>query len=115
MLATPSGGSCNIYFSRLADRIKPAVLQQWFFRFGYGRKIPLPPHSYFASLEPARQPRATTHTLRNLNQVPGIISSGNPQGTIRPQDRRMFGIGQGNLRVTPLQVANAMAAIARGG
>ena len=27
----------------------------------------------------------------------------------------MFGIGQGNLRVTPLQVANAMAAIARGG
>ena len=28
---------------------------------------------------------------------------------------RFFGIGQGNLRVTPLQVANAMAAIARGG
>ena len=27
----------------------------------------------------------------------------------------MFGIGQGNLRVTPLQVANAMAALARGG
>jgi len=30
-------------------------------------------------------------------------------------ERRYFGIGQGNLRVTPLQVANAMAAIARGG
>jgi len=30
-------------------------------------------------------------------------------------ERRWFGIGQGNLRVTPLQVANAMAAIARGG
>jgi penicillin-binding protein 2 len=27
----------------------------------------------------------------------------------------MFGIGQGNLRTTPLQVANTMAAIARGG
>jgi penicillin-binding protein 2 len=27
----------------------------------------------------------------------------------------MFGIGQGNLRVTPLQVANSMATIARGG
>jgi len=34
---------------------------------------------------------------------------------LKASERRYFGIGQGNLRVTPLQVANAMAAIARGG
>jgi len=107
--------SCNIYFSRLADRIEPALLQQWLLRFGYGRKIPLPPDSYFASYESTTEPRATSHEPRTLRQAPGIISSGNPEGTILPQDRRFFGIGQGNLRVTPLQAANAMAAIARGG
>ena len=108
-------GSCGIYFPRLADRIEPSVLQQWLFRFGYGRKIPLPPDSYFAGHESADQPRTTSHEPRTLRQAPGIISSGNPEGTILPQDRRFFGIGQGNLRVTPVQVANAIAAVARGG
>jgi penicillin-binding protein 2 len=54
----------------------------------------------------------------------GTISSGRIRGKflnfeevppLRKRERRQFGIGQGNLRVTPLQVANAMAAIARGG
>ena len=31
-------GSCNIYFSRLADRIEPKVLQRWLYAFGYGHK-----------------------------------------------------------------------------
>ena len=34
---------------------------------------------------------------------------------LKEVERRLFGIGQGNLRATPLQVANAMAAIARRG
>jgi penicillin-binding protein 2 len=108
-------GSCNIYFSRLADRIEPDVLQQWLLRFGYGRKIPLPPNSYLMSHELKHEPPATNHSPRNLRQVPGIISSGSPDDAILPRDKKFFGIGQGNLRVTPLQVANAMAAIARGG
>jgi penicillin-binding protein 2 len=54
----------------------------------------------------------------------GMISSAIPRSPVRSfddvpplreSDRRWFGIGQGNLRVTPLQVANAMAALARGG
>jgi cell division protein FtsI/penicillin-binding protein 2 len=54
----------------------------------------------------------------------GIVSSSTPprNAPIDPQkfpinktDRRLFGIGQSNLRVTPLQVANAMATIARQG
>jgi len=36
-------GSCNIYFSRLADRLEPAVFQQWLFAFGYGRRVLGPP------------------------------------------------------------------------
>jgi penicillin-binding protein 2 len=32
-----------------------------------------------------------------------------------PSEKKWFGIGQGNLRVTVLQVANAYAALARGG
>jgi penicillin-binding protein 2 len=34
---------------------------------------------------------------------------------LEPGEKRWFGIGHGNLRATPLQVANAMATIARGG
>ena len=106
-------GSCNIYFSHLADRIDPLVLQQWLFKFGYGRNILFPPAS-----------TANTEFNRNLRQLPGVISNTIPRGAIsnfeqipplRKNERRWFGIGQGNLRITPLQVANAMAAIARGG
>ncbi len=106
-------GSCNIYFSHLADRIDPLVLQQWLFKFGYGRNILFPPASI-----------TETELNRNLRQLSGVISNTIPKGPIssfeqvpplRESERRWFGIGQGNLRVTPLQVANAMAAIARGG
>lgn len=106
-------GSCNVYFSRLANRIKPSQLQYWLWEFGYGRKI-LP------------QPTELAKTMysRNFRQLPGIISSGRPSEVVlnleqlppvNKTERRMFGIGQGNLRITPLQVANAMAVIARGG
>jgi len=107
-------GSCNIYFSRLADRIDPPVLQQWLLAFGYGRQIRLScPVS-----------RASNHEPRNFRQASGIISSINPESAItsfeqlsllKRSERRYFGIGQGNLRATPLQAANAMAGIARGG
>lgn len=113
-------GSCNIYFSQVADRIEPPVLQQWLYRFGYGRTVPT-----FQIHNPGAP------EIRGLRQVAGQISSvvarrsssGTQGANQEPADflplaeteRRLFGIGQGNLRVTPLQVANAMAAIARGG
>jgi penicillin-binding protein 2 len=109
-------GSCNIYFSQLADRIDPNNLQQWLFKFGYGQDI------LFVPQLPADPNRSEIE--RNFKQSSGIIWSGRSKGTfasveempsIRPVERKMFGIGQGNLRVTPLQVANAMAALARGG
>ena len=106
-------GSCNIYFSRLANRIEPLVLQGWLYAFGYGRKAPLAP----AAVREAKQ-------KRDLRQAAGVISTSKPQEPITALEqlpvlaageRRYFGIGQGNLRATPLQVANAMATIARGG
>ncbi len=113
-------GSCNIYFSRLADRIEPRQLQQWLFDFGYGHKIPLAAALHATSNEQ----RATSIKHRDLRQAQGQISNVLPEDMISdfnqapPLDRverRYFGIGQGNLRATPLQVANAMVAIARGG
>ena len=106
-------GSCNIYFSHLAHMIDPLVLQRWLFKFGYGRQILFPPASVMQNENP-----------RNFRQLSGIISSVIPRGTIdnfeqipslRENDRRWFGIGQGAMRATPLQVANSMATIAREG
>ncbi|MHC4260187.1 MAG: penicillin-binding transpeptidase domain-containing protein, partial [Planctomycetota bacterium] len=63
-------GSCNIYFSRLADRIDPDVLQQWFFRFGYGREFPLPPASFFAYHRSRNRTLPANSPARNLRQAP---------------------------------------------
>jgi penicillin-binding protein 2 len=105
-------GSCNVYFSRLADRIEPLVFQQWLFKFGYGHQI-----SDFGF-------RISDFEARAFRQTQGQISNLPPRTTIQQfeqlppleeSERRWFGIGQGNLRVTPLQVANVYAAIARNG
>jgi len=102
-------GSCNIYFSRLADRIEPPLLQQWLFKFGYGQKSSLV---------------GAGHGARDLRQAQGQISTIPPKSEISSfeqlpalehRERRFFGIGQANLRATPLQAANAMATIARSG
>jgi penicillin-binding protein 2 len=106
-------GSCNIYFSRLTDMIDPKILQYWLYKFSYGQNILSPPDI----LE-------QTEFRRTMRQLPGTISSTDPKDNnltleqmppLRDGDRRYFGIGQGNLRATPLQVANAMATIARRG
>lgn len=106
-------GSCNIYFSRLADMISSDVLQRWLLEFGYGREpLPAPPAIY------------QTEYSRNFRQAAGAISSTNPTRedsalmripSLERKDKKQFGIGQGNLKVTPLQVANTMATIARQG
>jgi len=106
-------GSCNIYFSQLADRIDSEVFQQWLYNFGFGRNILSSPQTID---EPEFQ--------RNMNQLAGIISSSLPKSRdpdleqippLNDREKKFFGIGQGNLRVTPLQVANEMAVIARDG
>ena len=113
-------GSCNIYFSRLAERITPSVLQLWLYKFGYGHKAPLTTNLVI----PSNGSWESSIENRDLRQLNGTISSSITRAEISrfeqipvlyKGERRWFGIGQGNLRVTPLQVANAFAAIARGG
>lgn len=109
-------GSCNIYFSRLADRINPRELQEWLFKFGYGQDALFLPDWLIDA--------AKTDVVRSFDQVPGVICSGFLKHAIygfedvpalRESDRRWFGIGQGDFRITPLQAANTMATIAREG
>ena len=104
-------GSCNIYFSRLASRLNPNVLQKWFYNFGFGRMI-------------LQSPEFQQNGNRNFRQTSGLISSKRPSAEqiksgqflpINTAELRYFGIGQGNFRATPLQIANAIATIARGG
>lgn len=113
-------GSCNIYFSQLANRIDSRRLQHWMYDFGYGRRI-LEPPPFDELLEGLGRDQAAD---RRLRESQGIISSGFTTETIESFDdlpklsapeKRFFGIGQGNLRVTALQVSTAMATIARDG
>lgn len=95
-------GSCNIYFSHIAVRIEPRVMQKWLYDFGFGSN----------ALE-------TAISDRTFTQAAGNITSGRPTPNnipqIEPAERRFFGIGQGSFRANPLQVANAYAALARSG
>ncbi|MHC4266120.1 MAG: penicillin-binding transpeptidase domain-containing protein [Planctomycetota bacterium] len=106
-------GSCNIFFSRLADRLEPKTLQQWLFKFGYGHKIPLEPENITKNF-PERTFRQTQGTISSSNPTTEI-SEPNHLPALTTSERRFFGIGEGNMRTTPLQVANAMATIARDG
>ncbi|MEN6428617.1 MAG: penicillin-binding transpeptidase domain-containing protein [Phycisphaerales bacterium] len=109
-------GSCNVYFAHLADRLDARLLQEWLFRFGYGRRIPL-----VCPAPPERDAAA-----RSLRQAPGQIGSSRVSSSVdivsfdqipplNPWHKRLFGIGHGSFRVTPLQVANTFATLARGG
>lgn len=97
-------GSCNVYFSRLADRLDAPVLNRFLADFGLGSEVIYGPEY-----------DRNTGLIRNLRQASGIISTGVSKKMISKSDKKWFGIGQGDMRVTPLQVANAMALIARGG
>jgi len=106
-------GSCNIFFSRLADRIEPSALQKWLWSFGYSQVILHVPFQIRANT----LDRRVRQVFGQISTVPGSsqISDLNDVPMLSKGERRFFGIGQGNLRVTPLQVANAMATISRGG
>jgi penicillin-binding protein 2 len=117
-------GSCNIYFSHIADRLDSVVLQNWLFRFGYGRQLDLAcPDLFAASLANANDLDTEHRKFRQyqgqISSIPvpadTIVSSFEQIPSLRDDEKRLFGIGHGNLRATPLQVANSFAAIARGG
>jgi penicillin-binding protein 2 len=114
-------GSCNIYFSRLAASIESRTLQQWAFDFGYGRQAEF---AYPVSDDPNDRPAAEA-SARRLRQYSGQISTTLEYGSwvrtldqvprLDRPDQALVGIGEGKFAATPIQVAGAMAALARGG
>ncbi|MBN2020029.1 MAG: hypothetical protein JW749_07385 [Sedimentisphaerales bacterium] len=103
-------GSCNIYFSHLADRTDELTLQSWLYRFGYG-------HRTLADLQAGDDSRDLRQMQGQISNMPAkeTITSFEQVPPLEPGEKRWFGIGHGNIRVTPLQVANAMACLARDG
>ncbi len=91
-------GSCNVFFYKLGNMMGSQQLGMWFDLFGFSDLPGTGLSEERASLVPnARWLRRTARR------------------GFRPGDARQMAIGQGSMEVTPLHVANAMAAIARGG
>jgi len=92
--------SCNVYFDHVGDVMGPRQLTHWYRLFGLGQ-LPgtgLPEESAGIVASDQWMLRSPRHRRR-----------------MRPVDAWQMAIGQGPLSASPLQVANAMAAVARGG
>lgn len=91
------GHSCNVYFYRLALLIGPDTLSEYALKFGLGKPtaIDLP---YEVS---GNVPSPLARRIKLKNWYDG--------------DTANFGIGQGDLLVSPIQAVRFMAAIANGG
>ncbi len=86
--------SCNIYFYTTGRRMGLKRLSSWYSKFGLGR--------------------VTDSGLPE--EVPGDLPDPNkPPGGQDIADATFMGIGQGPIRWTPIQAANAYATLARGG
>ena len=114
-------GSCNIYFTKLAHKSPADKIQMWLWKFGFGREILQVP-DFSDLIENNINP--DNFSSRKLDESAGIISDKRPSKTpscfneitlLSDGEKKWFGMGQGNLRTTVLQVANAFAALARGG
>ena len=89
--------SCNVYFETLAGRLGESGVNHWLGRFGLGRPtgIGLP---------------------EDAGNLPRDMSAAD-RGNAERVKERVFeaGIGQGNVKATPIQIANLAATLARGG
>lgn len=95
--------SCNCYFYQLGERIHGDRLCQWFRQFWIG---PPPPPGMVAG-------------TGLIEERPGVLPTAewlweHERRPMRPGDSRNFAIGQGELGLTPLEVANLMATVASG-
>ncbi len=89
--------SCNIYFYTIGERLGPERLCEWFGRFGLGR----------------------TQGTGLIEETDGILPTPawlfhNRGREPRTSDSWNYSIGQGEVTCTPLQAANAAAAVATG-
>jgi penicillin-binding protein 2 len=101
--------SCNMFFYTMADRLGPRELMAGYTSWGFGRTL------------------GVGLDYERLSESGGVQRVGESAGSIRQRDLMQIeaskdrqttislGIGQGDMRVTPLQVANAYATLARDG
>lgn len=89
--------SCNVYFFEAARRIRPCPITDWGRQFGFG------------------SPTGVDWPQEKVGYLPtpGRTARGGRSNSV--DDALQLAIGQGELLVTPLQVARMMAAIANGG
>jgi len=92
--------SCNVYFYHVGQSMGPHELCEWYRLFGFG----VLPGTGLPEERAGRVP--TDEWMRRHTGDHRALSIG---------DARLMAIGQGAFSATPLQVANAMATIARGG
>ena len=88
--------SCNVYFCDLADRVGPRPIEEWARRLGFGS----PTGIDVGGERPGNVPSRSSSSRTN-RWYPGTT--------------RQLAIGQADLTVTPLQVAQLMALVANGG
>lgn len=105
-------GSCNVFFTRLANRLDGDDLQKWLFTFGYGQDILPTPAIDNVSLNGTFQ-QAHGNLVFGVQANPVTSAADLPE--IPEYEKKWWGMGQGNVRATVLQVANALSAIARDG
>lgn len=89
--------SCNIYFFRVGERLGADRLCHWFSEFGLGRGAGTGLIEEASGVVPTREWLAK-----------------NPKRKVQPSDPWNWSIGQGEVSMTPLQVANVAATIASG-
>jgi penicillin-binding protein 2 len=89
-LVAAIANSCNVYFYHVGEALGPRRVSDWLRRFGY------------ADLPGTGLPEERSGKVQT------------PSGAEAVGGSRLEAIGQGPVAVTPLHVANAMAAIARG-
>lgn len=110
-------GSCNIYFSRAANRVDSRRLQYWLWQLGLGQdvfKMHLPPEQSGTEFSDRQFSQSCGSIIFGLQRKPANDFSELPP-LKEDYEKRWWGIGQGNMRITVLQAANALAAITRGG
>ena len=96
------GASCNVYFYNVGLNVGPDALASWAGRFGLGKKtgIDLPSGDVGLVPSPAWKQAHVDDPA---------------EGKWYPGETANMSIGQGGLKVTPLQLADYVAAIANGG
>ena len=90
--------SCDTWFYQVGIKIGPHVMCDYAQQFGFGQRSGLPLAAEAAGLIPTDEYMLKTHRRKLLNGDAANIS-----------------IGQGDVTVTPLQMAMAMAAVGNGG